>query len=518
MRARLGPRAPSDGLLVITLVRGTSRRTLAKSLRSAGLATIVQYASSFLLTPVVFATAGASTFGAWATVSSLLAVGALADAGLRLEISRRVAAAAGDGDTERMRQAVHDGTTLLACFALAVFAVGYLLTPAIRSFAFPDGMPGLSTSEADLLLRATFALLAFSLVSDGYFAVLRGVQRADIETNGRMLSVVFGTGLSVVGLELGWGIWALLAGAALMSIVALLVQAIGTRRIVPEVRFRLRSLRGRNWQNLLAFSSLALLSQLSDVIDSQWDKVVLSRYVGSSAVASFQLGTTLVLQAKAFALLPLAPLLVAVAELRNRDPGRSARVLGILSSATFALGALALGGVVVFAPAFFRLWLGEDMPQAVLATRLFSVAVALNLVAAPLAYRALAEGKHRLTAIASGCNIAVNGVASYVLAVLVGFRGPLVGSILGNLCGTAVFFLLMARALNREMLTQPLRSLAIAVVASTTAIAAGAAEITTWPALVLAVLGFSVIVGSLLYWVGALPVREIARRDLVAAR
>ena len=102
---------------MISEARGTSRLTIAKTLRSSGLATFVQYASNFVLAPVVFAIDGAATFGAWATVSSILAVGALADAGLRLEISRRVAEAAGDGDSERMRRAVHEGTSLLASSA-----------------------------------------------------------------------------------------------------------------------------------------------------------------------------------------------------------------------------------------------------------------------------------------------------------------------------------------------------------------------------------------------------------------
>jgi O-antigen/teichoic acid export membrane protein len=503
---------------VISDLRGTSRRTITKSLRSAGLATVVQYACSFALAPVVFALAGASTFGAWATIASILAVGALADAGLRLEISRRVAEAAGEGDTERMKRVVHDGTTLLCCIAFAVFALGSVLAPVIRGFAFPSGMLDLSNFEADLLLRATFAILAFSLVTDGYFAVLRGVQRGDVETNGRMVSVVCGTALSLAGLELGWGIWALLAGAAAMNIVAVAFQAIATRRVVPEVGFRLRSLRGTKWQNLLAFSSLALLSQLSDVVDSQWDKLVLSRYVGSSAVASFQLGTTLALQAKALALLPVAPLLVAVAELRRRDPALLARLLRSLSSATFALAALALSGVVAFAPAFLRLWIGEDLPQAVTAARLFSIAIALNLVAAPLAYRALAEGKHRLTAIASGCNIAVNAVTSYVLTIAVGFRGPLVGSIVGNLCGTVVFFVLMARSLQPDMLTQALRCVAVGVAAAVAAIAAGSDAISTWTVFAVAVIAFSATVGSLLSWMGVLPVREIIRRDMAAVR
>ena len=391
--------------------RGTSRRTLIMTIRSAGLTTLVQYAATLLLAPIVFDGASVATFGAWATIASILAVGALADAGLRLEISRRVAHAAGEGDEEAIRRSVHEGTTLLTVVALVTAVGGGLASPLIRAFAFPEGMPGLSNPEADLLLRATFLLLACSLLADGYFAVLRGLQRADVETNSRLVGVVVGTITAIVGIELGWSLWALFAGAAAQDITAIALQAVGTRRVVPELRFRMAPIRGTAWRGLIALSGMALLSQISDVVDSQWDKVLLSRYVGSTAVAGFQVGTSLALQAKALAILPAAPLLVAIAELRHRDPERSHHVLTVLSASTFAIGAVALSGLVVFAPPFLRLWLGQELPSAVTSARLFAVAVGLNLLAAPLAYRALGEMRHRLTAIASLANIGVNAVA-----------------------------------------------------------------------------------------------------------
>ena len=499
--------------MTTTQLRGTSRRTLALNLRSAGLSTAIQYLSYLAVAPVVFATAGEATFGAWATVSSILAIGALADAGLRLELARRVADAAGAGDQERLRRTVHEGTTVLAWVGLVVLVVGCVAAPLIRAFAFPQGLVGLSSTEADLLLRATFVLLAVSLLTDGYFAVLRGIQRADVETNSRSIGLVVGAVVSIAGLELGWGIWALLAGAAAMDVVCIAVQAWGARRLVPEVPFRIVSLRDSAWRHLLGFSSLALLSQLSDVVDSQWDKIMLSRYVGSSAVAGFQIGTTVVLQGKALALLPVAPLLVAIAELRGQDRARITGLVRMLSSATFAMAGLTLSGIVVFAPAFFRVWLGEDVPEAVTSARLFTIAIALNLLAAPLAYRALAEGKHRLTAISATTNIAVNLVASFVLTLAIGFKGPLYGSIAGNAVGTVVLVLLMRRAVEMRELLASWRAVVVGLAAVGLGVLAGAESIESWLGLGLAVVAFVAVFGPVLCWVEHVPVRELLRRD-----
>lgn len=494
-------------------LRGTSRRTLALNLRSAGVATAIQYVSYLAVAPVVFATAGEATFGVWATVSSILAIGALADAGLRLELARRVADAVGAGDPDRMRRTVHEGTTVLAWVAGAVLVVGCLAAPLIRAFAFPGGIVGLSAAEADLLLRATFVLLAVSLLTDGYFAVLRGIQRADVETNSRSVGLLVGAAISIVGLELGWGIWALLAGAASMDVVGIVVQAFGARRLVPEIPFRVVSLRDTAWRHLLGFSSLALLSQLSDVVDSQWDKIMLSRYVGSNAVAGFQIGTTIVLQGKALALLPVAPLLVAIAELRVHDRERLGGLIRMLSSATFAMGALALSGVVVFAPAFFRVWLGQDLSTAVTAARLFAVAIALNLLAAPLAYRALAEGRHRLTAISATSNIVVNLVASFVLTLAIGFKGPLYGSIVGNAVGTVALVVLMRRHVGVRELFSAWRAVVVGCLAAAVGVLAGAESLDSWLTLGVGVTAFVVVFAPILCWVEHVPVRELLRRD-----
>ena len=186
----------------------------------------------------------------------------------------------------------------------------------------------------------------------------------------------------------------------------------------------------------------------------------------------------------------------------------------LLSSATFAMAALTLSGVVVFAPAFFRIWLDEPLPTAVVSARLFTIAIALNLLAAPLAYRALAEGRHRLTAIASMSNIAVNAVASYALTLLVGFKGPLYGSILGNACGTIVFMVLMAPHVELRELFHSWRAVAVGVIATGVALLVGAGTVDSWVALGAAVAVFAGIVGPILVWVEHVPVRALLRRDL----
>lgn len=495
---------------------GTSRRNLVLAFRSSAAGALVTYGVNLAIVPFVLHRIGADIYGAWATMASILAVGALADAGVRTEIIRRVGAAQGDGDDEGVIVSVRQGVTLLAALAGAIILAGALAAPAIRAFVFPGGVPGYGNPEIDMLIRATTAVLGASLVVNGYFGVLRGVQRGDVETTGLMIGAPASAVVTVVGVFLGWGLWALFLGTVAGLLVTVAWNRAGTRRLVPGLRPRFVALSQPVVRGYLALSGLALLSQIGDVVDSQWDKVVLSRYVGSTAVTSFQIGTNLVLQGKALALLPLVPLMVAIAELRRRDHIRMEALFALMARAAMVLGAVVLGAVFVFAPVFVRLWLGDDPSSsgAAAAARLFTIAVALNLVSAPLAYRAFGEGLHSLAAAGSAVNIVVNGALSLWLTMAIGFNGALLGSIVGNLAGSAFFLVLMRRRLGDRWTSPPWRAPIVGVAAASLAVWAGAGRLGSWLHLVPAALAYVAVVGCACARAERLGVRELLSRKV----
>ena len=476
---------------------GTSRRNLVLGFGSSAAGTLVTYAVSFAVVPFVLHRVGAEIYGAWATIASFLAVGGLADAGIRTEIIRRVGSAQGQGDHDELARSVRQGVTLLAALAAAIALIGVAAAPAVRAIAFPRGVSGYGAGELDLLIRCVFGLLAGSLVANGYFGVLRGVQRGDVEATALMLSAPASAVVTAVGVSQGWGLWALLMGGLAGLLVTVAWSSVGVRHLVPGLRLRLVALSGPVVRGYLALSGLALLSQVSEVIDSQWDKVVLSRYVGSAAVTSFQIGTNLVLQGKALALLPLAPLLVAIAELRHREDERMEALFGLMTKAGMVMASVVLGAICVFAPAFLRLWLspGEAIEGAAVGARLFTVAVGLNLFCAPLALRAFGEGWYAMTAVSAASNVVVNCLLSLVLTIAIGFNCALYGSIVGNLVGCALMVVLMRRRLGLGWSPMPCRALLIGVTCGSFGLLAGFGHVRTWPALLAAGGAYVMVVG-----------------------
>lgn len=435
---------------------GTSLRTLSLTLRSGALGAVAQGLSTLLLTPYILRTIGSTGFAVWAVISSIIAIAGLADAGIRTEMMRRVGAAYGRDDMPALRAAVHEGLSLLMLLAAGLVAVGLFVAPFVRSFVFPH-LPAGDVGEIDALIRSTVVLVGVSLVVGGYLSALRGVQRSDIELAGRFLAVGISAGLTVAAIRGGLGLWSLFVAAVAQMATVWGVQWIALRRLLPALTFRVSF--PRAGFGYVALSGLILLSQVSDVVDFQWDKLVLARLVGTQAVTAYVAGTMFVLQARTLALLPLMPLLVAIAEFGSAQRERALRVYGVLAQSSLLAGAVILSSFVVFAPSLVRLWIGPAYPGAVTVMRLFAIAMFINMLAAPWNSMAVGNGQHRLAAWSAVVNMVVNAVSSILLTLRFGLLGSMLGSIMGNGFGVAAFVVLLWRARHFEWCIAPMRGI-----------------------------------------------------------
>ena len=505
----INPRAEDEAERQI----GTTRRTIARALRAGAITAVVQYLVTLAVFPVVVHHVGADLYGAWMAIASLLAIGALADAGLRTEITRRVGTALGQGDYAALKASLRTGVGILALAASLITVTGLLLAPMLRLFAFPGGVPGYTPGELDAILRATTLLLTLTLVIDGHLSVLRGVQRSDVETLSLLAAIAPGTAVTVSLAISGFGLWALFLGALTQSLTRWTIQWFALRRLMPGLGFGIAWPSSAAARGFLGFSAVVLLSQVSDVIDSQWDRVVLARFVGPTSVTFFSVGVMLILQAKAVVVLPLSPILAAVSELRVRDREALEHTYLLLSRVASVVASVLLAGLFILGPAFIRLWLGPDFSPAGTAIRLFTIAVALNLISAPAGLRSIAQGWHWTAAPSAIVNILVNGLLSFLLAATIGFNGPLLGSIAGNAAGLAVFYAPLMRRTRERWILPRLGAPLVGVAVAAITIIAHLDSPSTW-------LGFgatTMTLGVALTLGGALAER-LSLRDLVASR
>jgi O-antigen/teichoic acid export membrane protein len=486
---------------------------LVRAVGSSVVTTSLGQLLNLVLLPFILDQVGVQLYGTWAAVATILAVGALVDAGIRTEIVRRVGEANGARRTDVAIQAVHDGTGVLLRLAVPVLIAGMCLAPLIRAAVFDVAVPGLRASELDWAIRAAFLLVGASAMLRAHFSVLAGLQRIDLETLGYAVGLPVGSVATLIGAHGGLGLWAFFLGAGLGLAAESAVHLVLLRRLVPELRFR--PSRGTTVvvRSFLTLSGLALLTQVGDIVDSQWDKLVITRIVGPAAVANFHLGTTLVRQARAFVLLPLAPLLVAIAEREGGRRGETETLISLLSRATLAFASVLLPLAVILANPFVKLWLGDGYGVAAQSAQLFCVAAYISVLSAPLAYVVIGLRMHRLAATSAAANIVVNAVASLVLTLRFGVPGALYGSIAGATVGSLVLARSFSRIPDRPRHLLPSRSMLLALGAAALALGADYGRLAgSWPGLVVGALVYAVVVGAACVAVERLPVRELLRQ------
>ncbi len=493
----------SDSKAVAT---GTTRRALSASINSSFVAAAFGIPLSLFVVPISLNVAGLGAFGTYSTLSAVLSLIGLGEAGVTAEVTRRVARAAGAGDQASVARAVREGATLLGLMGAAISSVGILLSPLLVSFAFPR-LRGDARREVLLVLIGILLQLAVGLMLSGYFAVLTGLQRTDygnyLGLAGRLLGVL----LLVAFASLGWG----LSAFFFSNLVITLLGWAGSYWAVLRVRpgFHIGFVRPR-WASLspyFAITFVVLSASISNVFDFQFDKIVLAHFDGAGSAGIYQIGTTLTLAGRSVALAPIGLLLAGAAELLARDKTKLCRLESLMTRGTYSLGALLMLGTAALAPAFIPLWLGPTYDQAVVATQLLSIALMFNLWSAPWYFYALGRGWLAVTGWSSLMNAVTNAISSYFLTRELGLHGALFGSMIGNMAGFLTFWLLLRRLEGRPWLTPIIRPTSVVGLSSLVFFVLVKQVPVGWAGLVTISALYLATTVSLLQLAGALPIR-----------
>jgi O-antigen/teichoic acid export membrane protein len=474
-------------------------------MRSNALAVVVGLPVQLLLLPVVLDDLDLRRFGQWSTLAALLSIVGLAEAGLPTEVARRIADARGRGIPEDGTTALRKSLAVVAVAGLGVLVLSVALSGPVVDIVFP-GTQGNERTTLRELLVATTALLAVSLIGGTWTAALNGLQRTDVGAISGLVGIVASAAATVIGLDAGWGLWALLLASAVRTVVALSVPAGFLWRLGDAFRPRLaRFSRAEAW-SLLSGSGLLMVAALANVFDYQFDKLVLSRYSGAQIAGHYQIGTTLSLEARALALVPAGVLLAGAAELRWHGSERLNRLLTTATSATACLAAVTLGGVMAFAKPFLAVWLGDGYSESARATVALAGALLISTSTATWYFYAAGTGRQRVIAVSAGGNLACNVTCALVLTPRIGLDGALIGSFAGHLVGAVLMYRGVQRSDPVLRLGLVLRPLAVIAGAVALPLLLGAGELRSWVTLAAAAAGWVLVVACLLVLVKAAPV------------
>jgi O-antigen/teichoic acid export membrane protein len=388
------------------------------------------------LTPFILGLLGPVAYGVWVVVGSLAAYGALLDLGLTPALVKYVAEHIARDDIAEVNRVVGTALWLYVGQGLMAFGLAVLIAPFVP--AFLSVPPGQAETTSTVVVLTGLSL-GIGIPASAAPSILMGLQRYDLVNGIYAMSTLIGAGVTVVVLYAGGGLIGMVAATIPVLILTTLTNVFAIHRVRPDLAPAVHRADRRRFRSILTYSSSAFAYQVSGVLQSKSDEVIVGRFLAVALVTPYSIGrrvselVPLFTQQFMKVLLPLASQLHA--------EGDTARLQGMYLTGTRLAMALSFPigmTVIVLAEPFIRAWVGPAFLSAVPITIVLTVSSMVGLTQWPAGAIFQGMAHHRPLAIGA----LLTGIANIVLSVVLVQRIGLIGVAVGTLVPTALESLL----------------------------------------------------------------------------
>jgi O-antigen/teichoic acid export membrane protein len=421
----------------------------------------------FFLIPIVVHHVGVEQFGLWSLMIALTGYVGLADFGLSTSFVKYIAEYVSLKDYEKVNTVVQHGLLYYGVLSLLFLAIGWLLyVPVFDLLKIPPERYEVATVTFFLAL-AGFGITSMTSV---FVSVLVGLQRTDVFNTMAGIVMVVRFAAIMIALQLGKGLPGLMVADVLVTFVSAIPLWMVTRRRIPQLRLRFVRYDHQMMKRLLSFGSQLQISRVAELVQAQFDKFLLTRFVGLTAVSLYDFGSRPLVRLRALPLSAISSLVPAVSALdAEHNP---ARILAGLLRATRYLMIVALplfAFFVCFAHEIITVWLGSGFDQAATTMQLLSIPYFFSVVVSVLSLVSQGMGEPKFQMQAMLVQAGLNILLSTVLVTVLGYFGAVLGTIIAGVVGSLLFVHLYGRRLMTApartfagMMGKPLLSVAVA--------------------------------------------------------
>lgn len=392
---------------------------------------VIEAVVMFAITSKMVRSLGVDDFGLWLLVFSVVGFFILLDFGFMTGVVKYTSESKGRGDIERRNR-------LISTLAVVYIAIGLIAATGIGILSvFFDSLfsiPEPQRIKTQYLLwivsaRAVILYLPFSL----FAGLLFGEQRI-VELNGVKCfsSLLYGV-LAWLLLDSGYGVLALAGLNLLDMLVEHSLYVLMSFRYIPHLRLSWSRVDWKIFREVSSFSAYQFVINLSVLVLTRTDPVIIKLFLPLSAVASYsvsmKIAETIRLLIKQF-INVFTPIIGELHGARNQDSIRSLFLYGTQYALAMAM-ALAIP-TWIFGRELIVFWVGPDLAQTypVLCILTF---ISVILIPHLMASNVLAMTDHyRFTAVAAIASIAINIGFTLILVVPLGLVGVALGTLIAT--------------------------------------------------------------------------------------
>ncbi|MEK9138334.1 MAG: polysaccharide biosynthesis C-terminal domain-containing protein, partial [Bacteroidota bacterium] len=356
------------------------------------------------------------------------------------------------GDDRRVNQVIHHGLFFYALLLGVVLLVGHLLFPlAFDTLKIPFTQYQLAYTSFMI------ALMSFGLsnIAGVFSSVLNGIQRMDIFNLLVAIVLPLKFLVSLLVLVEGFGLIGLMSVDAAFAAGTIIPLVWATKKYFPALSFRGMRYDKRVMKPLFRFGSQLQASRIAELVQFQFDKMVLSRFMGLQYVSLYDVGSRPLTRLRALPTTAIASLVPAVSALdASADLARiraalirSTRYLIILAVPVFAY-------IICFAHELLAAWLGPGFDQAARTMQVLAIGYAVSVCSMTLAMVSQGMGEPKYQMYATIIQAVLNILLSITLVVLFGYFGAVAGTTISIIVGALLFYYWFGkRVLERPVTT-----------------------------------------------------------------
>ena len=391
---------------------------------------ILVVVQGIVLVPLYVSRVPVALYGAWLATGNLLTWLELVDPGTSDVIRQRVAQHYGANDRPALARTIGTGLRLSLGFA-TIPLLGWPFAGAVAA------MVRLTGPNADALatsFRVGLLGVSLSIASYGFSAVCNGLQLA-LKSGLFYIGIgVFGIGVTITMLLLGYGLVAIPAGLAVRAALMCFAFAWLVFRWQREHLQEPMGLDRPEARRMLSLSLATFTSRLGTTLLDRIDALLTSRVLGNQQTVVYTLTGRALDPVRMVSVSLPTSLMPSLAHMVGAgEKAEIARVVALLSRVTGTIAAVGAGSVVALDAVFVRLWVGPQMFGGPNLIALLALSASLSVFSFALNRVVYSLGAIRQASWVSLAEAAFKVPLQYLLLRVFGLAGMPIATCLGAL-------------------------------------------------------------------------------------
>lgn len=390
---------------------------------------------------------GNAGFGIWALVRVFVSYASLGDLGLTSTVTKFVAEYSATNHTLEIARVLKSAFVLYVSIILTILTVAFVFKGVIVDTFFATN--GNTAEEAVFVLYASLVIFGTNTVFSILPNALNGIQRMDLTNSVAALYSVLNGVSMYIALVSGWGLPGLVWANAFASVAGIVMNWILFSRHFGHLGFLRIPVALKDIRHLFGLSKHVFVVSLASNIHQHFDKLLLGSFMNLTAVASYEIGSRMVQQARLIPVLMLNPLLPASSEFHAHENNDRIRELYYRSlKYLVVISVPMLGCLGLFAPEVINVWICDADELIAPTLQILLVSNFVNLLTGPGFFISIGVGSARLPMYSSLLGLSLNVILSFLLLSWFGYFGAVFGSFIALMIASVFFLFLVHRRLG----------------------------------------------------------------------